>query len=266
MIKLKSKGYEKSEDFTVEYSEPLNIKQIALQSFSMEVSWFTISEKYNNNKFILDTGVHHLPITIPDGNYTVRGLNEYLIRLFKSFQGHFGSEPLIKFGIVEARQRIAINLKKGWVLDLRNNEFHKILGFEKEIYGDLDSTEDLEIEGDYIANISNGNDNIYIHCNVVEGSLINEFNSEVIYSFTNKNPPGSLISKEFNNLIYFPVKTGSVSRIRMRITNQDGELIDLNKGAVEYNFIPTYKDKSENYLRKIYQLLKSSKVSTVINE
>ena len=175
--------------------------------------------------YTLDTDI---TIVITDGNYTVRGLNEYMMKIF-------GKDPPVKFGIIEARQRISIKLKKDWVIDFTKSNFPKIIGFLKSTYGSYD--EETEVEGEHIADISNGNDNIYIHCDVVKGSLINQYNSEVIYSFTNKNPPGSIISKEFNNWIYFPVKVDPVERIKMRITNQKGELIDLNKGAVEFNFI-----------------------------
>ena len=38
--------------------------------------------------------------------------------------------------------------------------------------------------------------------------------------------------------------------MRMSIINQKGELIDLNNGEVEYNFIPFYEE-DENYAKKL---------------
>ena len=40
-----------SENITSDFSEPLKLTKIALKEFEMEVSWNTISKKYNNNKF-----------------------------------------------------------------------------------------------------------------------------------------------------------------------------------------------------------------------
>ena len=129
-------------------------------------------------------------------------------------------------------------------------EFHKLIGFENKTYED--SSKITEIDGKYIANISNGNDNIYIYCDAVNRSIVNQNNSRVIYSFTNKNSPGSVISKEFNNLIYYPVKanSGSIDSIGISITNQKGKLIDLNNNEVDiilFLFMKKTKIMLKNY-------------------
>lgn len=231
MIKLKSEGQDKSEDFTIEYRTPLNIPQLALKSFSINVSWDNLSEKFNNNKFSIFPDKRLRQITIPNGLYTVEGLNRYMRKLF-------GKKPLIKFGIIEERERISIKLSPGVKLNLSEGNFHKLIGFENKEFKNKDSENELELEGKYKANITRDIDEIYIHCNVVDGQMINQENSEVIYSFTNQNRPRTLISKEFDTLVFYNVKHNPIHRIRMRITNQKGELIDLNKGYVEYNFIP----------------------------
>lgn len=222
LLILDSKNSEKSEDFTIEYARPLRFKQIALQSFSMYVSWDNIKDE----KFSYYDGHQWLDLSLPDGNYTVKGLNRYMLKFF-------GNDPPILFGIVEERQRIAIKLKDEYKIDLTNcNNLHKLLGFNPEIY------EESEQIGKYIADLSGGNDNIYIHCDVAEGAYINGFHSSnVIYSFTNVNRPGSQIIKSFDKPLFFPVRMESVHRIRMRITNHRGDLIPLNKQEVQYNFI-----------------------------
>ncbi|GBN44206.1 hypothetical protein AVEN_148428-1 [Araneus ventricosus] len=163
---------------------------------------------------------------IVDENYTIEGLNRYMVK-------SFGKDPPILFGIVEERQRTAIQLKDQYKIDLTNtNNLHKILGFEPKV------NEEHEQIGKYIADLSNGNDNIYIHCDVAEGAYINGFNtSNVIYSFTNSNCPGSQIIKSFDKHLFFPVRKDSIYRIRMRITNHRNELDSLNNQEVQYNFI-----------------------------
>ncbi|GBN48633.1 hypothetical protein AVEN_140031-1 [Araneus ventricosus] len=120
-ITLTSDGYEKSEDFTVELSPPLTIIKLDLQSFSMNMSWDNISEKNNNNKFKLIVENSERIITIPDGNYTVKGLNRYMIKLF-------GKDPPIIFGIAEERRRIFVKLHKNCKMDLSNGDLHQLLG------------------------------------------------------------------------------------------------------------------------------------------
>lgn len=222
LLILDSKNSEKSEDFTIEYTRPLRIKQIALQSFSMFVSWDNIKDE----KISYYDGNQWFDLSIPNGNYTIRGLNRYMINFF-------GNDPPILFGIVEERQRIAIQLKDNHKIDLtKTSNLHKLLGFEPKIY------EESEQIGKYIADLSNGNDNLYIHCDIAEGAYINGFqSSDVIYSFTNINRPGSQIIKAFDKPLFFPVRMENVYRIRMRITNHRDELIPLNKQEVQYNFI-----------------------------
>ena len=188
----------------------------------MYVSW----ENIKDEKLLYYDGNQWINLTIPDGNYTIKGLNRYMIKFF-------GNDPPILFGIVEERQRIAIKLKEEYKLDLtKTHNLHKLLGFQPKIY------EESEQIGKYIADLSGGNDNIYIHCDIAEGAYINGFHSSnVIYSFTNSNRPGSQIIKCFDKPLFFPVQMDSVYRIRMRITNHRDELIPLNKQEVQYNFI-----------------------------
>lgn len=240
LLILNSNSTSASEDFTIDYKVPFKFKKIALQSFSMWVSWNNISE--GNNTFKFYDGSNWIVLTIPDGNYTIRELNQYMLKYFKD------NDPPIQFGIIRPRQRVSIKLKENYEIDLRESEFHSLIGFESKIY------KEREQEGKYIADISNGNDNIYIHCDIVEGAYINQYTSEVIYSFTNSKPPGSQISQTFDRPIFFNVKHDEIYRIRMRITNQRGELIKLNKQEVEYNFIT---ENEENYSKKIYDLLLS---------
>ncbi|GFU20152.1 uncharacterized protein TNCV_2557421 [Trichonephila clavipes] len=222
LLILDSKTAEKSEDFTIEYARPFSFKQIALQSFSMYVSW----ENIKDEQFSYYDGSQWLNLSIPDGNYTIKGLNRYMVKFF-------GNDPPILFGIIEERQRTAIKLKDQYKIDLtKTKNLHKLLGFEPKVYAEPEQI------GKYIADLSGGNDNIYIHCDIIEGAYINGFNSsDVIYSFTNSNRPGSQIIKSFDKPLFFPVRMDSVYRIRMRITNHRNELIPLNKQEVQYNFI-----------------------------
>src|SRR5215813_13755474 len=222
LLILNSKGYERSEDFTVEFHKPLRFKKMALQFFSIWVSWNNISEKYNNNRFSFFDGNVWTDMTIPDGNYTLRELNDFMVKYFRE------DDPPIKFGVVFARQRFVIKLKEHYRLDLTKSKLHEVLGFEPMTF------EDEEQEGRFVANISRSVDDIHIHCNVIEGAYLNEYTSEIIYSFTPSNPPGSLIAKEFDKPVFFHVKTSPVYRIRMRVTNQDGEPLELNQQKVLY--------------------------------
>ncbi|GFY57418.1 uncharacterized protein TNIN_444331 [Trichonephila inaurata madagascariensis] len=188
----------------------------------MYVSW----ENIKDEKFTYYDGHQWSNLSIPDGNYTIKGLNRYMVKIF-------GNEPPILFGIVAERQRTAIKLKDPYKINLtKSKKLHKLLGFEPKVY------DEPEQMGKFIADLSGGNDIIYIHCDIAEGAYINgSHSSNVIYSFINVNRPGSQVIKSFDKPLFFPVRMDRVFRIRMRITNHRGELIPLNKQEVQYNFI-----------------------------
>lgn len=239
LLILDSAGSSKSEDFTTEFDIPFNFKRIALQSFSMWVSWNNIDK--DNNQFSYFDGSKWTLVTIPDGNYTSRELNNYLAN-------YFGVEdPPVKFGINFARQRFVLKLAEHYKVDFKPSRLFDVLGFEPRIY------DKPEEEARFIANISKGVDSIHIHCDVIEGAHLGRYSSEILYSFTPQNPPGSLISKEIREPLYFKVKKDNIQRIRMRVTDQHGHLIDLNGQQVLYRLL--VKTEEEDYLQKIYQLL-----------
>ncbi|GFY22239.1 uncharacterized protein TNCV_3298821 [Trichonephila clavipes] len=107
-------------------AKALSFKQIALQSFLMYVSW----ENIRDEQFSYYNGSQWLNLSIPDGNYTIKGLNRFMVKFF-------GKNPPILFGIVEERQRTAIKLKDQYKIDLKKTKnLHKLLGFNPKVYAE----------------------------------------------------------------------------------------------------------------------------------
>ena len=60
-----------STDFVVNFNEPLtNVLSMKLFSYEIPVHWYTFSEKYGTNRFMIDNSF----VIIPDGNYTASEL------------------------------------------------------------------------------------------------------------------------------------------------------------------------------------------------
>lgn len=227
LLILDSKGFPKSEDFTVEFHRPLGLKRLALQSFSMWNSWNNVGG--DNNQFMYFDGVTWTTVTIPEGNYTFKELNDYL-------SIYFGVEdPPIKLDVRMARQRFVLKLAENYKVDFSPSKLHEILGFEPRVY------DQPQTEAKFVANISKGIDNIHIHCDVIEGAQLGQHSSEILYSFTPRHPPGSQIAMEFERPIFFRVKKDYVSKIRMRVTDQNGNAINLNGQLVLYRLLVEYE-------------------------
>ena len=75
---------------------------------------------------------------------------------------------------------------------------------------------------------------VLVNINIISGSNVNGNQSPVIYSFNpNKVSPGYKIDERPNpKLIYFPVNTLAINSIRIWLTDQNNNLIDLRGETV----------------------------------
>ncbi|GFQ65877.1 uncharacterized protein TNCT_136751 [Trichonephila clavata] len=140
--------------------------------------------------YCMKIGIETHPIPLDDGNYTVRDLNNTIRNTLKGEA---------QFGINFTTSRIVLKLESGCSIDFSQGELHKILGFEQKIYDQPEET------ARYLANISRGIDDIHIHCDIIHGTLYNVRTSDVLYSFTPSNPPGSLIKIDEINPLFVSV-------------------------------------------------------------
>ncbi|GIY77270.1 uncharacterized protein CDAR_542171 [Caerostris darwini] len=168
-------------------------------------------------------GVEH-SITIPNGNYMISELNEEI-------EDHFNGKSPIIFDVYQARSRFIIKLDKGFTIDFEGGNLHEILGFESKVY------DQPKQRGKYIADISKGIDDIFIHCDLIT-SLYNEGTSDILYLFSPLNPPGSMIViNEINPLFEEVNRNDYIDSVRMYITDQDDNIIDLNHQRVIYKLV-----------------------------
>ncbi|GIY37101.1 hypothetical protein CEXT_326971 [Caerostris extrusa] len=223
-LTLDSKDAEKSEDFKTVFRIPFKARKIALKYMSLWNSWFNIHEKFNNNVIkYTDLGVEH-SITIPNGNYMISELNEEI-------EDHFNGKSPIIFDVHQATSRFIIKLDKGFAIDFEGGNLHEILGFESKVY------DQPKQRGKYIADISKGIDDIFIHCDLIT-SLYNEGTSDILYLFSPLNPPGSMIViNEINPLFEEVNRNDYIDSVRMYITDQDDNIIDLNHQRVIYKLV-----------------------------
>jgi len=82
-------------------------------------------------------------------------------------------------------------------------------------------------ESPYIVDIMQVN-SILVNIDIIMGSYVNGFPSPTIYSFYPNVPPGYKIVERPNpSLIYYPLSRHDISRMRVWLTDQQGNLIDL---------------------------------------
>ena len=81
-------------------------------------------------------------------------------------------------------------------------------------------------ESENTVNILNVN-TISVECNVASGSYKNGKPSKAIYQLVIDVPPGYKIISYPRNIIFFPIKRRYIDRLSIKLTDQDGKLIDL---------------------------------------
>jgi len=69
-------------------------------------------------------------------------------------------------------------LKTGYQLDLTKSNFHDVIGFDKVILKDAENL------GTHLANLSQYTNILNIHCDLVNTSLVDGVDTDIIYSFS----------------------------------------------------------------------------------
>ena len=226
-------GY--SHDFETQFNTEMSFNSnyaLALKSMTMWNSWNNIDAKYNNNKLIYskDGGETWDYIIFDNGNYTLKQINNYLMSIFQTSET---SNTPILFGIDEPTGRFGIILQDNCQVDfISSGELYKILGFNQTIYTTTTIAPNF-------ANISRGVDKIQIHCSLVRDSRYGkETSTNILYQFSPTTPPHALIIiKETDPIFVRTFNDSTIRRIRMTITDQNNNIIDLNEQDVEYELI-----------------------------
>jgi hypothetical protein len=68
---------------------------------------------------------------------------------------------------------------------------------------------------------------IFVEVDIINGSYVNGKLSPIIYSFFPNVSPGYKIIENPVNLVFLPLNTHSIDKVTVRLTDQDGKLLNL---------------------------------------
>lgn len=226
-----------SQNFTVDFSPPIQLDssrryEIGLISADIWYSWFNITRVNNSLRYQTPHGRRRLrapegthdewkTITIPPGAYNIKDINKEIKEQIKS-NGDDPDSVTIAANFNTLKSEFI--LKGDYHIDLAvANSIKAVLGFRAmklTINGEHQSKSRVDITEVQ---------SVLIRCSIVTDSIINGRSSDVIYAFTPNKPPGYLLNVHPNQIINIPVtKTSQISRVTMRITDQNDGEIDLN--------------------------------------
>ena len=116
-------------------------------------------------------------------------------------------------------------MKTNYQLDLTKSSFYEVIGFDKKF---ITASSNV---GTKVPNLSRDTDILNTHCDLVNDSLVDGEESDIIYSFSTR------VLSEPRRLTYNPVNKNTISSIRMYITDGKRRVVDLNGADTSFSHI-----------------------------
>ncbi|KAL9954527.1 hypothetical protein ACROYT_G042077 [Oculina patagonica] len=235
-IAKKSDARNEPHNFQIHFDPPIDLdpakryKAALNELVTMSYSWFSVSEKYDNNKFKWKkkSDSDWVTVTIPEGMYDYKDLND-------AFQSHTGktddSKDIFKLYFHTTTYRVIILIANDYELDLSEGNLSELIGFNKKILNDMNNV------GDRVPNLTRGVDWIYIHCDLISRSVDN-IADDVLYTLSTSTLEISYpFSKEPRRLLWHPVNKYRINSIKIRISDGQGNDIFLNDQPVALSIV-----------------------------
>ena len=96
---------------------------------------------------------------------------------------------------------------------------------------------------------------ILVNIDIIMGSFVNGSRSPTLYLFYPNVPPGYKIVERTNpSLIYFPLSRHDISRMRVWLTDQNGNLIRLRGETVTIRREIKSRSVKNDILKKVFKI------------
>ena len=202
---------------------------------NMSFTWFNVNSSYNNQliKYSSDNGSTFNDITFPAGVWNYTDFNTYIKDITKIVKdGANNNEYPITLEFDNTTFRVTVTLANNYQLVLTASNFNELIGFEKEV---LKSENNV---GPKVPNLSQDTDILNIHCDLINDSLVDGQDTDIIYSFsTSVLRPSYSFTLEPRRVTYNPTNKNIIDSIRIHITDGKRRLIDLNGAETSFSLI-----------------------------
>ena len=112
-------------------------KVIALSNLSMYYTWKNIKCSYNNNIFKISAPTWNDKFELPDGSYSVSGIQDYFEYILKKHREDI-DKPTVQIYVNKIENRVTFKIKNGYSLELLTSETMKLLS--SYIYNNRDKS------------------------------------------------------------------------------------------------------------------------------
>ena len=87
-------------------------KNMALANLSTYYTWKSIKSAYNNNKFKLSASTWNDEFYLPDGSYSISGIQDYFEYIIKKHEA-IANNPPVQIYVNKIKNRIAFKINTG---------------------------------------------------------------------------------------------------------------------------------------------------------
>ena len=250
-------------DFTTKYSPTIHLHthkkyEVALLSVDLFNSIPNVTSKNNVLKYSVDNGASWKTIELATGAYELAAINSELQRLLQKNEksaerGDFDNTFVITPNISKLTSIIEI-IKPQFKIDFGvPNSIGTVLGFENEII-----TQGYN-ESPKIVNIIQIN-SILVNTDIISGSYVNGNQFSTIYSFYPNVAPGfKVVERPIPSLTYFPLSRSNIESIRIFLTDQDLNPIDLRGETITVRLsMREIKDVKQQFIDAMKELKKEN--------
>ena len=238
---VKDQGNNTPSNFIIKFNRPIILDSnyqyaVGLNRIkNMSFTWYNVNPSHANQliKYSSDNGSTFHNITFPAGVWTYEKFNTYIKDITKIVKnGNTPNEYPITLEFDDTAFRVTVTLAKNYQLDLTASNFNDLIGFNKEI---LKNEQNI---GPKVPNLSQDTDILNIHCDLINDSLVDGQETDIIYSFsTSVLRPSYSFTLEPQRVTYNPTNKNSISGIRIYITDGKRRLINLNGADTSFSLI-----------------------------
>lgn len=223
-------------DFNTKFNPPIQLNknksyEMALVNLETYYSIPNITSRNNTFKYSPDGGANWMTVDIPTGSYDIEDINSVIQREMKA-NGHWDAtneEYYVSLLANPNTMKAILNIENNYQVSFKfGNSLRKILGFNSKIYT-------VSQESERVVDILSIN-SILVNTNVISGSYVNGANKPTIYSFFPNVSPGHKIVEHPKNLIYLPITLHVIHNLRVNLTDQNFDILDLRGENVTIRF------------------------------
>lgn len=228
-------GYDGT-SFEINYLDSINLynknHEIACLMLSTDNMWRNINS--SNNKFTYFNGTDWKDIIIPPGNYNLAEIEKALQDGFIAYgdftQNAITGKKSFSINLIPnySTTKLYIELLNGYKIDFTTSKLNELFGFDSII---IDSSQ----YGTKIVDITNGLEEIQLHCSLVGGgsTRFNQNSSDVLISWVPNSPPsGKIYINHEDRRYHSMLENNAIRSVRFYITDQRNRPLNLYSNLI----------------------------------